>query len=135
MDADAFALMARVDWAVPCGGYRGMCQKDQLTLADLDHVPGVQRRDGIDQLTVEMGAGQAADVRQCECAVVPTDFRVPSTDGDVIEEDVTIAEPADGRDRRIQQEPRARVWTLGDDQNGPVAWPGALLAGIPVGGR
>lgn len=64
MDADAFALMPRVDRAMPCGGYRGMCEKDQLTLADLNQVPSVQWRDGFDQLTVEMGAVQATDIRQ-----------------------------------------------------------------------
>ena len=46
---------------------------------------------------------------------------MPTTDGDVVEEDVAVGMPAGGCDGLIQQEPRSGVGAALDDKHGRAA--------------
>src|SRR6201988_5490545 len=95
-------------------------EKEQAELAYLDFV-AVRQNCRLHWLTVDVGAGEAADVDDLELVVLASELGVPATDGDVIAEDIAVGVSAGGGDRLIQHEPRSRVRAaLDHKQCGPV---------------
>ena len=84
-------------------GARGR-EKEQAELAYLDFV-AVGQDCRLHWLTVDVGAGEAADVDDLELVVLASELGVPAADGDVIAEDVAVGVSAGGGDRLIQREP------------------------------
>src|SRR5215213_8175698 len=70
--------------------------EDQAELADLDLVTVLQPT-LVHQLTVDVGAVQAAGVANDDPLRRPLEGGVPPGDGDVVEEDVGVGVPTDRR--------------------------------------
>src|ERR1700749_1966868 len=77
----------------------GPGQKHQAEFADLNLV-AVGQHGRIDRLPVDIGAIEAADVHDLKLIGFQPEFRVPTADGDVVEEDVAVG-MATGRRRRL----------------------------------
>jgi hypothetical protein len=89
-------------------GRRGRRQENQAELAHLDLVTVDQRR-RVDELAVDVGAINAADVNDLEVSVLLPKLCVAQTDRDVVEKDVAVAMATDRGNRSIQHEPGSGV--------------------------
>jgi hypothetical protein len=83
-------------------------QEHQSKFADLQLV-AVGQYSRVHGFTVDIGAGEAADVDNPEFGVDAPELGVLAADGDVVEEDIAIRVTSGRRDGLVEQEPRPGV--------------------------
>src|SRR5829696_1692422 len=92
-------------------------EEDQPVLADLDLV-AVGQRDRLDPVAVDVGAVEASDVAHRVAVAGAVEDRVPTGDGDVVEEDLAVGVAAGIDDVLVEEEATACSRTLLDDEQG-----------------
>src|SRR4051794_7277047 len=91
-------------------------EEHEPVLADL-HLVGVLQDHRVDAVAVDVGAVEAARVRDGEAAALAGERGVPARHGDVVEEDLAVGMATGGDDVLVEQEPAAGPGTpLHDEQ-------------------